>query len=179
MIKKILFGVALLFAVVLIYGAFKPGAFAVQRTIAIQATPEKIFPLINDYHNWPAWSPWEKLDPNMKRTLTGPLSGTGAAPLVGLGDDAQLYVQNPIYDNIFGWINNNGRLNFTDVNTGARVPMTCLTASTWRRFSESCSASVAAPSSAHRGSGRRKWHAKIVWLISWGRTESRMRSSEP
>jgi len=78
MIKKILFGVALLFAVVLIYGAFKPGAFAVQRTIAIQATPEKIFPLINDYHNWPAWSPWEKLDPNMKRTLTGPLSGTGA-----------------------------------------------------------------------------------------------------
>jgi Polyketide cyclase / dehydrase and lipid transport len=78
-IKKILAGVAVLFAIVLIYGAFKPGHFRVQRAIAINASPDKIFPLINDFHNWPSWSPWEKLDPNMKRTLTGPPSGTGAA----------------------------------------------------------------------------------------------------
>ena len=78
MIKKILAGVAVLFAIVLIYGAFKPGDFRVQRTVSMQAPPDKIFPLINDYHNWPAWSPWEKLDPNMKRTLTGPSSGQGS-----------------------------------------------------------------------------------------------------
>lgn len=78
MIKKILAGVAVLFVIVLIIGAFKPGDFHVQRTATIQAPPEKIFPLINDYHNWLSWSPWEKLDPNMKRTLTGPTSGQGA-----------------------------------------------------------------------------------------------------
>src|SRR3954463_15087284 len=79
MIKKVLAGVAVLFALILIYGAFKPGDFHVQRTATIQAPPEKIFPLINDFHNWPSWSPWEKLDPNMKRTLSGPPSGQGAA----------------------------------------------------------------------------------------------------
>ncbi len=79
MIKKILVGVGLVVALILIYAAFKPGDFRVQRTIAIQVPPEKVFPLINDFHNWPSWSPWEKLDPDMKRTLTGPPSGTGSA----------------------------------------------------------------------------------------------------
>ena len=78
MLKKILLVIALLIVVVLVIAAFKPSDFNVQRTATIQASPEKIFPLINDYHNWPQWSPWEKLDPNMKRTMTGPQSGTGA-----------------------------------------------------------------------------------------------------
>ena len=78
MFKKIVLVIVALVAIVLIIAVFKPGNFAVQRTATIQAPPEKIFPLINDYHNWPAWSPWEKLDPNMKRTLSGPPSGTGS-----------------------------------------------------------------------------------------------------
>ena len=49
----------------------------------------------------------------------------------------------------------------------------------WRRRSDSCSTSVAAPSSAQRGSGRRKWHAKIVCETSCGSTESRIRCIEP
>jgi uncharacterized protein YndB with AHSA1/START domain len=78
MIKKILALVGLVVVLILIYAAFKPGDFRVQRSIAIQAPPEKIFPLINDFHQWPSWSPWEKLDPNMKRTLSGPANGTGS-----------------------------------------------------------------------------------------------------
>ena len=78
MIKKILLGVFALVTVILIYAAFKPGTFSVQRTITIQAPPEKVFSLINDYHNWPQWSPYEKLDPNMKRTMSGPVAGQGA-----------------------------------------------------------------------------------------------------
>ena len=78
-IKKILAGVAVLFAVILIWGAFKPSHFRVQRSTTINAAADKVFPLINDFHNWPAWSPWEKLDPNMKRTLTGPANGQGSA----------------------------------------------------------------------------------------------------
>jgi hypothetical protein len=45
-----------------------PNTFRVQRSATMKAPPEKVFPLINDFHQWPAWSPWEKLDPDMKRT---------------------------------------------------------------------------------------------------------------
>ena len=78
MLKKIILTAVVLLAALLVYAALRPGTFQVQRTVNIQAPPEKIFPLINDYHNWPAWSPWEKLDPNMNRTLSGPASGQGA-----------------------------------------------------------------------------------------------------
>lgn len=78
MLKRIILVVALLIVVVLIIAAFKPNSFAVQRTVTIQASADKIFPLINDYRNWPQWSPYEKLDPDMKKTISGPPSGLGA-----------------------------------------------------------------------------------------------------
>lgn len=60
------------------YAATKPDTFTVQRSIAIEAPPEKIYPLIADFNNWGAWSPFEKMDPSMKRTFSGAASGTGA-----------------------------------------------------------------------------------------------------
>jgi len=75
----IVVGVLLLAIVVLlIYAATQPSAFRVQRSANIQAPPERIFPHINDFHSWGAWSPWEKLDPNLKRTFSGPASGVGS-----------------------------------------------------------------------------------------------------
>jgi len=50
----------------------------VQRTASIQAPPEKVFPLIGDFHNWGSWSPWEKLDPGMKKTYSGVDKGKGS-----------------------------------------------------------------------------------------------------
>lgn len=78
MIKKIFAVIGLVVVLILIYAAFQPGDFRVQRSTAIQAPPDKIFPLINDFRQWPSWSPWEKLDPSMKRTLSGPPNGTGS-----------------------------------------------------------------------------------------------------
>lgn len=63
---------------VLIYAATKPDTFRVQRSASIKAPPDKIFPLINDYHQWTAWSPYENKDPQMKRTYGGATSGKGA-----------------------------------------------------------------------------------------------------
>ena len=60
------------------FAAIKPDAFRVQRAGSIKAPPEKIFHLINDFHNWASWSPWEKLDPALKRTYSGTASGQGA-----------------------------------------------------------------------------------------------------
>jgi uncharacterized protein YndB with AHSA1/START domain len=56
----------------------KPDTFTVQRTTRVDAPPEKIYAALNDFHRWPDWSPWEKLDPAMKRTQSGSASGKGA-----------------------------------------------------------------------------------------------------
>jgi len=69
---------AIAIAIVLILAAAKPDTFTVQRAAAVKAPPEKIFPLINDFHQWGTWSPWEGKDPRMKRTYSGTASGRGA-----------------------------------------------------------------------------------------------------
>jgi carbon monoxide dehydrogenase subunit G len=78
MLKIIAIVVVALIAGVLIFAATKPDIFRVQRAASIKAPPEKIFALINDFHRWDAWSPWEKKDPAMKRTYGGATSGKGA-----------------------------------------------------------------------------------------------------
>jgi len=62
----------------LAFAATRPGAFRVQRAASIKAPAEQIFPLIDDFHRWGSWSPWEKRDPAMKRAFGGASSGRGA-----------------------------------------------------------------------------------------------------
>jgi len=82
MVKKIaLIKGGLLFATVVavLCGALtKPDEFRVERSIVIKARPEAIFPVIGDFHRATEWSPWDKLDPNLKRTFSGADSGKGA-----------------------------------------------------------------------------------------------------
>jgi hypothetical protein len=93
-------------AVVLILAAMKPDQFRVQRTAAIKAPPDKIFPLINDFKAWPAWSPYETKDPAMKRSYGNASSGQGA---------------------IYGWDGNSnvgaGNMMITDAPAPARVAL--------------------------------------------------------
>jgi uncharacterized protein YndB with AHSA1/START domain len=63
---------------VLILAAMKPDTFRVVRSTNIKAPPERIFPLIADFRNWSVWSPWEKMDPALKRTYSGAAEGKGA-----------------------------------------------------------------------------------------------------
>jgi carbon monoxide dehydrogenase subunit G len=81
--KKLIISAAALFviviAVILVVATTKPDIFRFERTASIKAPPEKIFPLINDFHKWGPWSPYEKKDPAMKRTYSGAASGKGAA----------------------------------------------------------------------------------------------------
>ena len=78
MLKTIALVIVVAMAGILIFAATKPDTFRVERSIAIKAPPEKIFPLINDFKRWDAWSPWEKKDPAMKRTYGSATSGKGA-----------------------------------------------------------------------------------------------------
>ena len=79
MLATILIILLAIVAAVLLYAATRPNDFVVSRSASIKAPAEAIFPLINDFRRWPSWSPYEKLDPDMKRTLSGGESGKGAA----------------------------------------------------------------------------------------------------
>jgi uncharacterized protein YndB with AHSA1/START domain len=95
---------AIAIAVVLILAATKPDRFSVERTINVTAPPEKIFPLIDDFHQWGSWSPYENKDPAMQRSYSGAASGKGA---------------------VYGWDGNNnvgsGRMEILDTSAPARI----------------------------------------------------------
>jgi uncharacterized protein YndB with AHSA1/START domain len=78
MFKIVAIAIGVAIAAVLIFAATQPDTFRVQRATTIKAPPERVFPLINDFQRWDAWSPWEKKDPAMKRTFGTATSGKGA-----------------------------------------------------------------------------------------------------
>src|SRR5438045_2986202 len=79
MFKKILLVLGVIVIAFLIVVALQPADFRVVRTASIPASPAAVFVQVNDLHQWQAWSPWEKLDPAMKRSFEGPAAGVGAA----------------------------------------------------------------------------------------------------
>jgi len=82
MLLKILVGVAA--AVVLVVGALalivamRPSEFRIERSTTIAAPAPAVFTQVNDFHNWQAWSPWAKLDPDVKNSYDGAPAGKGA-----------------------------------------------------------------------------------------------------
>ncbi|WP_307279034.1 SRPBCC family protein [Arthrobacter sp. W4I7] len=52
--------------------------YEVRRSAVIPAPAEDVFPLVNNFHEWTAWSPWETVDPGMSRRYFGRESGVGA-----------------------------------------------------------------------------------------------------
>ena len=78
MALKIGIGVAVVIVALLIVIATRPAAFHIERSAQVNASPDVVFPLINDFHRWADWSPFEKLDPKMKKTFEGAEAGPGA-----------------------------------------------------------------------------------------------------
>jgi Polyketide cyclase / dehydrase and lipid transport len=78
MLKTVAVVVVVAVIAILIFVAMKPATYHVERSTTIAATPDKISPLLDDFHNWNQWSPWAKLDPNMRVTYSGASAGPGA-----------------------------------------------------------------------------------------------------
>jgi hypothetical protein len=78
MARKILIGLAVVVALFLGLVATRPSKFRIERSLTMPASPHVVFGRVNDFHAWAHWSPWEKLDPNLKRAYSGPQSGKGA-----------------------------------------------------------------------------------------------------
>ena len=75
----ILLVLAILVVIAVLLGMTKPKTFQVKRALAISAPAARIFPLIDDFHGWTRWSPWENIDADLARTYSGPDRGRGAA----------------------------------------------------------------------------------------------------
>jgi hypothetical protein len=78
MLKLIALVIIVAIAAILIYAATKPDGLHVERSVSIKAAPDKIFALVNDFHNWNDWTPYNRKDPAMKKTFSGAPSGVGA-----------------------------------------------------------------------------------------------------
>ena len=105
MILKFVIAIVVVIAAVLAFAATRPDTFRVERAASIKAPPQKIAAVLSDFRGWEAWSPWEKLDPALKRSFSGAAKGKGA---------------------IYSWVGNKdvgeGRMEITDV-TPARVAL--------------------------------------------------------
>ena len=81
MFKKILIALAVLCVGLIglcVAVMLQPSTFSVQRSATIAAPPAMVFAQVNDLRAWDAWSPWKKLDPNARSTISTPSTGKGA-----------------------------------------------------------------------------------------------------
>jgi uncharacterized protein YndB with AHSA1/START domain len=70
--------VAVVIGLFTILVALRPAKFRIERSLAVAAPPERVFVHVNDFRKWEAWSPWEKMDPTMKKTFAGAAEGEGS-----------------------------------------------------------------------------------------------------
>lgn len=78
MIWYLVLAVAAVSGIIVLIASTKPNEWTIQRQGTIPGVPAKVFPYMDDLHKFQEWSPWAKLDPNVKLTYGGPASGTGA-----------------------------------------------------------------------------------------------------
>lgn len=85
--KRFLFALVIVAAVVSGLALTQPDSFRIERSIVVKAPPERVFSYLDDFHQWPAWSPWERLDPAMQRAWSGAPRGKGAVYTWSGNDD--------------------------------------------------------------------------------------------
>ncbi len=78
MAKKILVALAVVVVILVAVIAMQPANFTIKREATVAAPPSVVFAQVNDFKRWADWSPWDKMDPSMKRTYTGAPAGVGA-----------------------------------------------------------------------------------------------------
>lgn len=55
----------------LLVAAVLPSSYSLERSIEIARPPAVVFSQVTDYNTWLEWSPWPKMDPAAKQTVTG------------------------------------------------------------------------------------------------------------
>lgn len=76
-IKRIVFGILAIAALLVVVSYFLPAEAHVARSITIDAPPERVFPYVNSLRRFNEWSPWTARDPDIVQTYSGPDEGVG------------------------------------------------------------------------------------------------------
>lgn len=77
-LKIVVIAIPVVIILFLIVAALQSSSYRVIRSLVINAKPDAVFPHVNIVKQWEAWSPWSKVNSNMKLTYEGPASGVGA-----------------------------------------------------------------------------------------------------
>lgn len=78
MLSRVSLAIAVLLVVGFLYVESRPGAYRIQRSLAMAASPEAVYATVEDLRQFARWSPWDARDPNLQRTFEGPERGPGA-----------------------------------------------------------------------------------------------------
>ncbi len=78
MSRRVLIAFAVCFGLLVLATFGRSSTFTVEKKQLVKAAPELVFPLVNDLHRWPEWSPWESYDPQVKHAFGGSAFGVGA-----------------------------------------------------------------------------------------------------
>ncbi|MFI5372615.1 MAG: SRPBCC family protein, partial [Candidatus Eisenbacteria bacterium] len=135
--KKLLAVVVLVVLVLLAFISSRPGTYHIERSATLAAPPEAVYARVSDLHQWNSWSPWAKLDPQMKSSFSGPATGVGS---------------------VYEWTGNDkvgqGRMTILDVQPPSKV---LIKLEFLKPFAATCSAGFAL---APEGAGTR-----ITWTM--------------
>lgn len=64
--------------VLLVGGMFISSKFSVSRSVQVAAPPDKLYALVASPRQWKQWSVWNRRDPAMEISYSGPETGSGA-----------------------------------------------------------------------------------------------------
>jgi hypothetical protein len=116
--------------------------YTVERSLMIDAPPARIYHQIANFRHWTSWSPWEGVDPDLRRTYAGAESGTGA---------------------VYGWSGNRkagqGRMEITGTTEPTRVQIDLVFEKPWKSHSDTIF------TIQPQGSG-----ARVTWLMTGRKT---------
>ena len=79
MFKRMAVVLLVVLAALAAFIASRPSDFRISRSRTLSAPPDVVYAYVNDFRKWPEWSPWEKLDPAIKRDHSGAPAGLGAS----------------------------------------------------------------------------------------------------
>ncbi|MEO7329202.1 MAG: polyketide cyclase, partial [Minicystis sp.] len=75
LLQRIGIGLGVVIALFVLVVLTRPAKFHIERSTTVRASPGQVHAQVDDFHAWNAWSPWDRLDPGMTRTFSGPVTG--------------------------------------------------------------------------------------------------------
>lgn len=92
-VKNLLLAVLIILILIVVVGLFLPTSYTVERSVVVDAGPEKVHEYVGDLNKWEEWAPWKEEDPTIVITRGEKTKGVGASQSwVGESGDGALTI---------------------------------------------------------------------------------------